>query len=194
MSDSFTNLINEAFSSDGAPLSRELYEELIGVLRNLAKQHLRGVAFSLEESDLLQELLRKLTTENTNDFQSKGRFFAYVNVVMQNLIRDWTRAERAQKRGGEAPIISLTALPELAALPRQELDSAIRELLDTLDELKELLPHAHQVVELKFYYGYTQSQIASYLNLSLSEVKNRTNSAFSFIRRRLRTVINKPSN
>ena len=87
----------------------------------------------------------------------RSRFMAYASRVMRGLIIDYARGRHAQKRGGQFEITSLgTEVAELVPDSRE-----LARISDALDELGSIDPRLAQVVDLKFFCGFSFAEIAA---------------------------------
>jgi RNA polymerase sigma factor (TIGR02999 family) len=136
-----------------------LYDEL----RQIAQRELRrGVGLTLSATTLLHETYFKVQQRADIAFPDRARFLAYASRAMRNLVIDYARSRQAQKRGGAFEITSLpTELPEQVteAIELERLGAAI-------DTLAQLDPALAQLVDLKFFCGYSLVEIASMRGVS----------------------------
>ena len=116
---------------------------------------------SLSPTTLLHETYLSLSSGRPAAFPDRARFLAYASRAMRGLLVDYLRRGQAQKRGGLFEITSLpTELPEAAVLEEVE---GIGEALDRLGDLE---PRLAQIVDLKFFCGFSFDEIAGLLGLS----------------------------
>jgi RNA polymerase sigma factor (TIGR02999 family) len=147
---------------DNASPSDELFATLYEELHRLARRELgRNVRVSLSPTTLLHETYLSLSSGRPAAFPDRARFLAYASRAMRGLLVDYLRRGQAQKRGGLFEITSLpTELPEAAVLEEVE---GIGEALDRLGDLE---PRLAQIVDLKFFCGFSFDEIAGLLGLS----------------------------
>jgi RNA polymerase sigma factor (TIGR02999 family) len=115
-------------------------------------------------------------------FPDKGRFMAYAAKVMRSLIVDYARDRRAQKRGGA---FEITTLDEESAGPSpgtEDLDE-IRAALERLGEVDSSLA---EIVDLKFFCGFSFAEIAAMRGISERTVQRNWEQARIFLYRWLR--------
>jgi RNA polymerase sigma factor (TIGR02999 family) len=155
-------LIESAEQGDAA--SREglfglLYEEL----HRLAQRELRrGTSLTISPTTLLHETYLKFSGIESARFPDRARFLAYAARAMRRLIIDYVRSRCAQKRGGGFAITSLQTEE-----PQQADDSAELEGIgEALAALGEIEPRLAQVVDLKFFCGFSFAEIAGVLGIS----------------------------
>lgn len=169
MGSSIASLIASAENRDGAAanaLFTALYEEL----HRLAKRELsrRGYGGTLGATTLLHEAYLSISGGETAEFPDRGRFMAYASRVMRGLIIDYARKRRALKRGGEFEITAVdTNLPDCVV------DKDLVRIGDALDALSTVDPPLAQVVDLKFFCGFSFSEIAELGGVSERTVRRQ---------------------
>jgi RNA polymerase sigma factor (TIGR02999 family) len=95
-------------------------------------------------------------------FPDQGRFMAYAARVMRTLIIDHVRNRNAHKRGGRFEIASLSGeVADPAADSRN-----LARIGDAVDELARIDPLLAQIVDLKFFCGFSFAEIAAMRGLS----------------------------
>ena len=143
----------------GSPgASESLFAALYSELHRLARRELgkQGVPVSLSPTTLLHEAYIDMAARSGPAFPDRPRFMSYASRVMRGLIIDHVRSRHAHKRGGQFELTSLENLNAEPAINEQEL----KRLSDSLDELAEVEPVLAQVVDLKFFCGFTFGEIA----------------------------------
>lgn len=114
-------------------------------------------------------------------FTDHARFLAYAARAMRNLIIDYARSRQAQKRGGR---FEITSLP--TELPEQVVETAELERLGAaVDALAELDPALSQLVDLKFFCGYSFVEIAAIRSVSERTVQRDWEKARILLQRAL---------
>jgi len=138
--------------------SESLFAALYSELHRLAQRELgnRGVPVSLSPTTLLHEAYLDMSARSGPTFPDRPRFMSYAARVMRGLIIDHVRSRRAHKRGGQ---FELTSIEELNAEPAVK-EAELKRLSDSLDELAEVEPVLAEVVDLKFFCGFTFAEIA----------------------------------
>jgi len=141
-----------------------VYRELM----ELARGHLRaGGTISLDAPSLVHEAWLRFARQATFAAIERKAFFAYASRVMRTVVIDTLRERAAQKRGGDVAKITLTTgLPELA-LDEDEMQT----LHLALQEFERIDPRAHTIVEMRYFGGLTEEEIAELLNMSTPTVK-----------------------
>jgi RNA polymerase sigma factor (TIGR02999 family) len=148
---------------DDAETQNALFACLYDELRQIAQRELRrGGGLTLSATTLLHETYFKVQQREGVAFPDQARFLAYASRAMRSLVIDYARRRQAQKRGGAFEITSLpTELPEQVteAVELERLGAAI-------DTLAEIDPALAQLVDLKFFCGYSLIEIASMRGVS----------------------------
>ena len=118
-------------------------------------------------------------------FPDRARFMGYAARVMRGLIIDRARSDNSIKRGGEFEITSLDV-----DVPSAPVDPAELSVISgALDELAQVEPEVAQVVDLKFFCGFSFAEIAALHALSERTVQRRWEKARIYLRRKLRSNI-----
>lgn len=136
---------------------QQLFATLYNELHRLAQRELRRSAqVTLSPTTLLHETFMNVCFRDSTPAADRGRFMAYAARAMRGLLLNYLRDRQAQKRGGEFEITSLPT--ELPAANVEDFDSA--RLSDALDALAKVDPRLAECVDLKFFCGFTFSDIA----------------------------------
>jgi RNA polymerase sigma factor (TIGR02999 family) len=154
----------EATERDDSGAADVLFSSLYTELHRLAKRELArwGAPASLSVTTLLHEAYLDISAREGNSFPDQGRFMGYATRVMRGFIIDHARSRNAIKRGGEFEITSLkTDIVENAADPKE-----LSLISDALDQLAKAEPELAELVDLKFFCGFTFAEIAALRNLS----------------------------
>lgn len=142
--------------ADGAQLFAMLYSQL----RQMAQSALRrsGPRLTLSPTTLLHDAYIDISARDPLLFPDRARFMAYASRAMRGLIVDYIREARAQKRGAAFEITSLPTEVEHADLDGDRV--TLSRLSDALDELSNLEPALAELVDLKFFCGFSFVEIA----------------------------------
>jgi RNA polymerase sigma factor (TIGR02999 family) len=144
----------------------QLFETLYGELRRMAARELRrNAAATLTPTTLLHETFLSFSRRESAAFADRARFMTYSAHAMRGLIIDHLRNRNAQKRGGAFEFTSLPTELQYAA----DDDVQLEKLNEALDGLARLDARLAECVELKFFCGFTFSDIAR-----MWEVSERT--------------------
>ena len=160
-----TTIASLIVAADGgnAASAEVLFTTLYQELHRLARRQLRGgsAGASLGATTLLHECYLDMAGRAVA-FPDRQRFIAYAARAMRGLIVDYVRERRAQKRGGE---FHLTALDTDVAESVAEVDDTVR-LGDALDQLLVTDAALAELVELKFFCGFSFAEIAAMRGVS----------------------------
>ncbi len=162
----------ELFTSteNGGPAATEaLFTALYAELHRLAGRQLARNApgATLGATSVLHEAYLDMAQREGASFPDRARFFTYASRVMRGLIIDYVRQRKAQKRGGAFEISSLAgdeAAPGSA-------DPELGRLSDALDELAGLDPELAQLVDLRYFCGFTFAEIGALRGVSARTVQ-----------------------
>jgi RNA polymerase sigma factor (TIGR02999 family) len=144
------------------------YGAVYDELKRIARHHLRtrDAKATLCTTDLVHEAYLKFRGADVDDWQSRAHFFGSASRAMRQVLVDHARARHAAKRGDGQPALTLTGSD--AALEVQ-LDELL-VLDDALDRLRGLDERLCRVVELRFFAGLADEEIAGVLNVSTRTV------------------------
>jgi len=164
-----TTLLAAARSGD-RNAAGEAFSLLYADLRRLARARLRPhqTMTMLDTTSLVHESYLKLVGNDALPVENRHHFFAYASRVMRSVIVDFARARLAERRGGEAEHVVLDTLAsgQIAAPETDVL--RVHEALEVLAQADERLA---QVVEMRYFGGLTELEIAEALGLSERTVR-----------------------
>ena len=148
----------------GDAVSREeLFSVLYDELHRRAQRELRsGAPLTISPTTLLHETYLKLSGLESVRFPDRARFLAYAACAMRRLIIDYVRSRNAQKRGAGFEITSLPTEAPQHAHDVPELEG----IGEALTALAEIEPRLAQVVDLKFFCGFSFAEIAAVMGIS----------------------------
>jgi RNA polymerase sigma factor (TIGR02999 family) len=174
-----------AAAEKGDAAAREqLFQRLYAELHRLARRELwkSGAAVSMGATTLLHEAFINMSERDTIAFPDRARFMAYAARAMRGLIIDHARSRHAQKRGGQFEMTTLDT-----NISNETADSIDLPLVgDALDELAKLEPDLAQVVDLKFFCGFTFAEIAAMRGVSERTVQRDWEKARIYLHQSLR--------
>ena len=170
-----------------AQASEALFASLYRELRGRARRELArsGPGASLGATSLLHEAYLDIARHEGMVFPDRARFFTYAARVMRGLVVDGLRRRQARKRGGDFEITSLDGKDMGDLAPSGDAEE-IERLGRALDELAAVEPEIAQVVELKFFCGFTFAEIASLRGSSERTVQRHWDKARIYLRHALR--------
>jgi RNA polymerase sigma factor (TIGR02999 family) len=168
-SDTITQWLLERTATGEARDRDDVLALVYGELRQLAGAYLsherRG--HTLQPTALVHEVYLRLVDQRQVDWRNRAHFIGVAAVMMRRILVNYARDRRAEKRGGGADRVSLSAI-DLADDP---LDIDLIDLHDALDRLGALDPRKARIVELKFFGGLTAAEIADVLQVSHATVE-----------------------
>lgn len=146
-----------------------LFASLYGELHAIAESHLRrnGGQLTLGATSLLHEAWLGLNSRSRVAFPDRLRFLKYASRAMRGLLIDYVRAKRAQKRGGELTFVAIS--DENLGAPAS--GASMEALGHALDELEQLDPGLAELVDLKFFCGFSSGEIAAMRGVSARTVE-----------------------
>jgi RNA polymerase sigma factor (TIGR02999 family) len=164
-----TELLQRAHAGDEAARER-LFAVAYEELRTHARSLLRGGGRNtfLDTTVLVHESFLRFLQAGRLNGEDRGHFFAYAGRIMRSVVVDFARKRQAERRGGELERVALdTQLAEdLRASDEQML--RINEALQALDEVD---PRLVQVVEMRYFVGMTEPEIAGALGVAERTVR-----------------------
>lgn len=161
-----------------------LFGALYAELHQMARRELArgGAAHVLSATTLLHEAYLDLARGGGPDFPDRARFMAYAARVMRGILIDHARQRRAVKRGGRFEITAFkTDLAEQTPDHRQ-----LSAISDALDELARADPSLAEMVDLRFFCGFSVAEIAAMCATSERTVHRRWEKARIYLHRYLR--------
>jgi RNA polymerase sigma factor (TIGR02999 family) len=136
----------------------------------------------LQPTALVHEAYERLVDLRAMRWQDRAHFYAMAARIMRRLLVDHARHQHAAKRGA-----GQTAVPlEEGLTARQEGGVDVLEVDDALIRLAALDSRQAQVVELRFFVGLTNEEIAHVLNVSVPTVKRDWTMARTWLQDALR--------
>jgi len=178
-----SSLISQVERGDGSA-AEALFAALYAELHRLAKRELvrHGAPVSLSSTTLLHQAYIDMAEREGPSFPDRARFMGYAARVMRGLIIDHARRRQALKRGGQFEITQLgTELPEDFADERE-----LTRISDALDQLAKAEPALAEVVDLKFFCGFSFGEIAAMQGVSERTVQRKWEKARIYLYRSLR--------
>jgi RNA polymerase sigma factor (TIGR02999 family) len=152
-----------AAAGDERVVADALFGTLYAELHRLARRELnRQGPGALGVTTLLHEAYLSISGRAGTVFVDQARFMAYAARVMRGLIIDDVRRRRSEKRGG---LFEITSLGIDHADKIGDPQSLIL-ISDALDELAEVEPGLAEIVDLKFFCGFSFAEIAAMRGVS----------------------------
>jgi RNA polymerase sigma factor (TIGR02999 family) len=137
-------------------------------LKKIAHARLRGSGLngSIQTTALVHDSYLKLANGPGIDVGDRLQFFAYSSRVLRSIVIDLVREERALRRGGDADIVTL----DTAAGEGVPTSVDVETVDDALKDLEKLDASLARLVEMRFFGGMTEDEIAEALGVSVRTV------------------------
>ena len=160
--DTLAVLVARADGGDAAAKGA-LFAALYADLHRLAQSHLRrtGGHLTLGATTLLHEAYLDLAKRDAVAFPDRNRFLGYASRAMRGLVINYVRTRKVQKRGGE---LTFVELDESRAPDDHGQD--LEALGEALDALAAVQPDLAELVDLKFFCGFSFIEIAAMRGVS----------------------------
>ena len=163
-----------------------LFAALYSELHRLAKRELArsGSQVTLSATTLLHEAYLDISGRDKTVFVDRARFMGYAAKVMRGLIIDYARRRQALRRGGAFHITSLgTAVADNVAS-----DTELTQIAAALEQLAEVEPLLAEIVDLKFFCGFSFAEIAAIRGISERTVQRYWEKARLYLHRAIRAT------
>ena len=176
-----TELLQLAAQGERAALD-QVFAVLYPELRKIAHARLRsqgGVAH-LDTTALVHESFVRLVDAAQLALADRKHFFAYAAKTMRNIIIDFAREQLAERRGAGAEPLQLNT--ELASEIRGDAaGTTLIQVNDSLLALEAIDPMLAQIVEMRFFAGYSEVEVAELLGSSERTVRRQWEKARAFL-------------
>jgi len=181
-SDTVTLLLSRARNGDDDALD-ELLPLVYDVLRRLSQRELSrmGAQQTLSTTDLIHEAYLKLAPGTAVEWEDRTHFFRVAARAMRQVLVDRVRRRSASDRKHDLLELSLSGRRIRFQIKQHEL-LALDQALDRLQGVSERL---HSVVELRFFGGLTEEEVAGTLGISARTVRRDWTKARLFLHREL---------
>ena len=140
-----------------------------GELEQMARRQLRGERrnHTLDTSALVHEAYVRLVAQDESGWQNRAHFLGVAALAMRRILMNYARQRAAEKRGGGQPLATF----DDGAQGRVARSDELLALDEALTRLAERSERAARVVELWFFGGLTQTEIAEVLGISEPTVR-----------------------
>jgi RNA polymerase sigma factor (TIGR02999 family) len=161
----------------------ELYPLVYDELHRLARRYMSRERkdHTLQTTALINEAYVRLVDQKNVNWANRSHFFAISAQIMRRILIDHARRHAYAKRGGGAQQVSLE---EVAAIVPNQGRELVR-LDEALKTLAERDPRRSQVVELRYFGGLNNEEIASVLHVSENTVTRDWNMARAWLYQQL---------
>ena len=172
--------------ADASPqASSQLFALLYDELRRMARNHLRreNPGHTLSATGLAHEAWFRMADQTRTQWRNRNHFLAVASTMMRRILVNHELARRADKRDVELVPVTLNGLEQIGAAPDRDL-VAVHEALLAFEEVDK---RAAKVVELRFFGGLENDEVALALDVSLATVKRDWAVARAWLHRELAT-------
>ncbi len=164
-------------------VQENLWVDTYAELKSLARSRIRDTRSPrlIDTTALVHESWLKLSAVKHFKSENRRQFFVYASKVMRSVIVDIAKGGRRDKRGGRVIDVTFDPLSEVGADVKAE---PVR-LDDALRELERSVPRMSQVVEMRYFGGLTEAEIADVLNVTERTVRREWEKARLILREML---------
>ncbi len=177
-----TQLLEKLSDGDDSAADQLLplvYEDLRGLADGYFRFDRGG--HTLQPTALVHEAFVKLV-QSSSSWKSRAHFFAVAATAMRQIMIDHARRKRTEKHGGGLERVTLDNL----ITPNGEKDVDIVALDEILAELARLDPRQYRIVEMRFFGGLTEEEVATILGVSRTTVQSEWRAAKAWLSKELR--------
>ena len=167
-SGAITALLRSWSSGDEAALSR-LAEQVYPELRRIARRYMKNErqANTLQTTALVHEVYLRLVDVTNVEWRARAQFFAIAAQMMRRILVDAARTRGSRRRGAIPDKLNLDESAVLSPAP----DRSILALDEALTAFTQVAPRQAKVVELRYFGGLTEEEIAEVMKISPRTVR-----------------------
>lgn len=176
-----TVLLEAARQGEGLAVGR-LFELLYPELKRIAHARLRyrDDRLLMETGALVHEAYLRLLGKERLAANDRGHFLAYAAQVMRSVVVDTLREQQAERRGGgPQALVTLDTAAINAALPGAE--DEVLKIHEALQGLAQVDARLVQVVEMRYFAGMTNQEVADALGVASRTVDRDWDKARSYL-------------
>ncbi len=168
--------MSDGDSSAAEDLMPIVYDELHRIAARLMQK--QSADHTLQPTALINEAFMKIVGNVDADYAGRLHFMRVAASAMRSVLIDHARAENAKKRGGGQAAITLHE--ELMG----SADAALQVMVvhEGIEELSKIDPQLGDIVELRFFGGFSHPEIAEALQISLRSVERAWKFARSWLK------------
>jgi RNA polymerase sigma-70 factor, ECF subfamily len=184
ISGEITHLLRSVKQGDADARAR-VAELVYGELRKIAQARMRRErhGHTLQPTALVNEAYIQLVAQEEKSWQSRSHFFAIAAQLMRRILIDHARSAKAKKRGGDQ--VRPAPLEFDVGVEPVDIDEVLG-VDAALDRLAAIDPRQARVVELRYFAGMTEEEVAEILQVSTRTVKRDWNMARLFLREEMK--------
>ncbi|MEJ7623901.1 MAG: sigma-70 family RNA polymerase sigma factor [Pyrinomonadaceae bacterium] len=174
--------------NDGNEAAKEqllpyVYDELKRQARRMMSSERSN--HTLQPTALVHEAFLRLSDQTGIDWQNRSHFYGIASRLMRQILIDYARRHASQKRGSRAIHFSL----EDVQIAIEERAGSLLALDDVLNRLEQLDPQQAKIVEMRFFGGLKNDEIAESLGVSERTVTRDWSTARVWLYRELNAAI-----
>lgn len=176
-------LRSSATIESSSEVAWELFPAAYGELKRLAALALRRewYAHTLQRTALVHEAFLRMFGNRQMRWETRSEFFSAASNQMRQILVEHARTRNAVKRWGKLDRVSLDAETSLETLPSER----FLRISEALDGLRRIDRRAAQIVEMRFYGGFTYEEIGEFLGIGEKTVERNWAFARAWLRRAL---------
>jgi RNA polymerase sigma-70 factor (ECF subfamily) len=178
-----TEILREWSQGDDDALGQVIplvFEDLRAIAGRMFQRERDG--HTLQPTALVNELFLRLSDQRRLQFQNREQFFGVAAMMMRRILVDYAKARHAAKRGSGPAKVPLAEAIDIASV--EEIPGVV-ELDDALNRLMEIDPRMAQIVEMRFFVGLSNEEIAEILKISVTTAKREWRTAKVWLFREL---------
>lgn len=141
----------------------------------------KEVGHTLQPTALIHEVYLKLINQEQQNWENRTHFFGVASKAMRHILVDYLRNRRSLKKGGDKEKVEL----DESIMVSKERAVGLIELDEALTKLSELNERKSRVVELKYFGGLSNEEMAKVLKVSSKTVTRDWQFARSWLLREL---------
>lgn len=173
-----TQWLDAARDGDKSALDKVL-SVLYRELRQMARRQLgANQGGTLNPTALVHEAWLRINGRSEAQFEDRAHFFAYAASAMRSVVVDHARQRLTQKRGGELQRVTDLPVDLAGSVP---MDDELLALDEALTRLAEVDARLAQVVELRYFAGLSEIEVASVQSRSERSVRRDWQKARMFL-------------
>ena len=176
-----TALLQNVAAGDRAAIDA-IFTALYPDLKRIARSRLRqqGHGDGLHTTTLVHESFMRLVQARALNLQDRRHFFAYAAKMMRNIIVDSAREHQAQRRGGGAEHVTLSG-DEVEQVASGDGGDELVRVHDAVRALEAIDPDLAELVEMRYFGGYDDLEIAQLLGITDRTVRRRWEKARAWL-------------
>lgn len=180
INEDITRLLQASQEGDKEAIDR-LMPVLYKELRKLSQHYLNHAdrPQTIQATALVHEAYIKLLDQNRTTWKNRAHFMGVAAQIIRRVLLNYWTERKAQKRGGDMLFLSL----EKALDNAEDRNIDLEALNEAIEALEQIDARKSRIVELKFYGGLTEDEVAEVLQVSPSTVRRDWESARAWLYR-----------